>query len=72
MVRYQLNIAHQTFYILENMMVDALHAIRFLADTRRADDKGVIDKSDSQRLRFYYFIRNSKMPEYFVHNGLMD
>ena len=61
MCRNDFYIAHQPFHILKDMMVDTLQTVRSLSYPLRRNHKRIINKPDPQRLRFFYFIPNSKM-----------
>ena len=55
------NIAHQTFHIFKDIMVDALETIGSLSYSLGRYNIRIIDKTDPQRLRLRYFIPNCKM-----------
>ena len=68
MIGHLTDILLQTFHILENMVVNTLQEIRFLARMFRTDDEGIVDKAYFQRLRVCHFIRNGKMLQNLFHD----
>ena len=64
-------IAHQTLYILEDVMVNTLQTVRSLTYALRGNNKRVVDKTNPQRLRLFHFIPNGKMFQDLFH-GLND